>query len=200
MCTLLLTNNALYDIFMFMKHYYTGIGSRKAPRAILDDMTATGRHLAAIDYVLRSGGAPGSDTAFQIGCPPHMGHQEIYLPGDTFSGNSVNEDAGIYNVKKFDNYENARTIAAEFHPTWGGLSPYVKVLMTRNVYQVLGLDLETYSDFVACWTPDGSTGTTTKDTGGTGQAIRIADHYDIPIYNMLNEDDRKIVVEWGDWE
>jgi len=50
-------------------------------------------------------------------------------------------------------------------------------LQARNSHQVLGLDLNTPSDFVICWTKNG------KDQGGTFQTIRIARSYDIPIFN-----------------
>lgn len=50
-------------------------------------------------------------------------------------------------------------------------------LQARNSHQVLGLDLETPSEFIVCWTKNG------KSSGGTGQAIRIALDYGIPIFD-----------------
>lgn len=50
--------------------------------------------------------------------------------------------------------------------------------MLRNTYQVLGPDLKTHSEFVLCWTPSG------RGEGGTGQAIRIARAYHIPVYDL----------------
>lgn len=50
-------------------------------------------------------------------------------------------------------------------------------LQARNSYQILGLDLNTPSNFVICWTKNG------KGSGGTGQAIRIARAYNIPIFD-----------------
>lgn len=38
--------------------------------------------------------------------------------------------------------------------------------------------------FVLCWTPDGAERETTRDTGGTGQAIRIAVASGVPVVNM----------------
>lgn len=37
------------------------------------------------------------------------------------------------------------------------------------------------SSFVVCWTSDG------KDSGGTGQALRIARDRNIPVYNLYNK-------------
>jgi hypothetical protein len=56
-----------------------------------------------------------------------------------------------------------------------------KKLMARNMYQVLGQDLETPTSFIVCWTKDG------KASGGTGQALRVAKKYNIPIFNLYNE-------------
>jgi len=52
--------------------------------------------------------------------------------------------------------------------------------MIRNSHQIFGWDMLKESDFIICWTKDG------KFSGGTGQALRIADHYGIKIYNLYN--------------
>jgi hypothetical protein len=61
--------------------------------------------------------------------------------------------------------------------------PWAKKFHSRNVHQVLGRDLKTPSDFVICWTADGGF------SGGTGQALRIADDHGIPIFNMNVRED-----------
>ena len=60
--------------------------------------------------------------------------------------------------------------------------------MNRNYRQVRGLD-EPDSEFVICWTHDGT------DVGGTGQAIRIANHYGIPVFNMFDKNATEILRE-----
>lgn len=45
---------------------------------------------------------------------------------------------------------------------------------------MLGADLHSPSKFIVCWTRDGGA------TGGTGQALRIADHYEIPVFNLFD--------------
>ena len=54
--------------------------------------------------------------------------------------------------------------------------------MARNCHQVLGQDLKTPVDFIVCWTKDGG------ESGGTGQALRIARDLNIPVYNLYFED------------
>ena len=60
--------------------------------------------------------------------------------------------------------------------------------MARNVYQILGLDLNTPVDFVICWTPCGSQTDKQRSikTGGTGLAISLADSLGIKVYNLAN--------------
>ena len=64
---------------------------------------------------------------------------------------------------------------------------------TRNVYQVVGATLEDKSDLVICWTKDG------KRQGGTGQALRIADYLDIPIFDLAVCNEKQILdyVNYG---
>lgn len=153
---------------------YAGIGSREAPGDILALMTRIAAWLSARGYKLRSGGAPGSDTAFELGAGAA---KEIFLPWLGFNGRYD----GIVLAGEYET--EARAIAKRFHPAWGRCSPGARSLHTRNVPQVLGADLRTPSAFVACWTKDGGS------TGGTGQALRIADGYGIPIFNLHNPTD-----------
>lgn len=168
---------------------YAGIGARRIPGRILKfwDNNPTscfvrwGYWLAKLNITLRSGGADGSDHAFEVGCDQANGKKEIFLPWKCF--NSSNSD--LYYIPS-----EAYEIAADIYgPTWRFQSTAVKHLMARNMLQVMGLSLEDPSDFVLCWTPDGCTTqkSRTKETGGTGQAIAYANYMDIPIFNFFNE-------------
>lgn len=87
-----------------------------------------------------------------------------------------------------------------YHPNPEAITNNIHVwkLMARNVQQVLGVDLlQETSKFVVCWTPDGVErgNDTTKKTGGTGQAIRIASSYHVPVFNLKNPDSFAAVNE-----
>ena len=153
---------------------YAGIGSRKTPEAVQNKMFFIARILAKEGYILRSGGAEGADTAFEDGCDCEGGAKEIYLPWRAFNGNR-----SLLYTPSTDTYE----ISAKFHPTWQRLSQPVRKLMARNAHQVLGADCKSPVRGIICWTSDG------EASGGTGQAIRIAAHYHIPVYNLYNGED-----------
>lgn len=149
--------------------YYTGIGSRETPKEVIELFMRLGKYLATKGYILRSGGADGADLAFEQGCSEVFGKKEIYLPWNRFNGSHSN-----LVVSEGKAYE----IAAKYHPYWNSLKDGARKLQARNSHQVLGCDLNTPSSFIVCWTKNG------KGSGGTGQAIRIANSYNIPIYDV----------------
>lgn len=149
--------------------YYTGIGSRNTPPYILSVMASLAHRLPVFGFILRSGGAHGADQAFETGARMGEGKYDIYLPWPEFNNNPSQ-------LFKIDN--NAMDLAKTFHPAWDKCSGGARKLHARNGYQVMGPTLLSPSEFVICWTPEG------KGTGGTGQAIRIAEHFGIPVYDF----------------
>ena len=71
-----------------------------------------------------------------------------------------------------------------FTPPGSGLRQSVRSLHARNCHQVLGPDQASPARFVLCWTPDASLDGCGQDVGGTGQALRIAHHYGVPVFNI----------------
>lgn len=147
-----------------MRRIYSGVGSRKTPAAMLEKMRRIAVHLRDQGFMLRSGGADGADTAFEAGAGSA---KEIIVPWPDFN----NRPHGITPPDP----AAAMALAARHHPGWRNCSPAVRAIHARNVCIVLGPDLETPSDFVICWTADG------RASGGTGQAIRVARAYGIPV-------------------
>jgi hypothetical protein len=47
--------------------YYAGIGSRETPSDVCSQMTELAKQLDAENWILRSGGAKGADSAFENG-------------------------------------------------------------------------------------------------------------------------------------
>lgn len=163
---------------------YTGVGSRETPDDILRVMQSLAYKLAQQDWTLRSGGAEGADSAFASGAwdARLLGslapRPEIYLPWPKF-----NDIRGT--LSKLERpTDEAFSLAKQFHPAWDRLSKGGKMLHARNVHQVLGPDVTNPvpSRFLICWTPDAEGG------GGTGQAIRIAQHYEIPVFDLADND------------
>lgn len=155
---------------------YAGIGARSTPTEILCQMTYLGMMLGSLGWTLRSGGQrQGADQAFEDGCLSVMGKKEIYLPWDGFC--DKHHDGKEY-FNSVDDYIIERSL--EFHPNPRSLGEPAKKLMGRNSQITHGNNLGVPVDMVICWTPAG------KTVGGTGHAIRIAEHFRIPVFNLAN--------------
>lgn len=165
---------------------YTGIGSRSTPEPILKKMRACSKRLNELGFTLRSGGAKGADSAFE-----HWGGvgAEIYLPFDGFEGKHDNGYHFI-NAQFLLTYNQAMQMASEYHPNWIACNERARQMHTRNVYQVLGQSLDKPSLFLLCWTNGG------KVVGGSGQAMRIAKAYDVPIFNLYFDNALDKLGEW----
>lgn len=157
---------------------YAGIGSRSTPEWVCRRMTRIAARLRDYGYILRSGGAAGADESFERGAGLQ---KEIFLPWPGFRESvSLNREPSA----------DAMRIGELLHPNWRGLKSGARLLMARNSHQILGEDLRSPVDFVVCWTPDGCEGEASRTvrTGGTGQAIALADRWGIPVFNLARPD------------
>lgn len=170
---------------------FAGIGSRETPPDAYRLQKAVAWVLAELGYDLSSGGCPkgGDDACYKAYYRKpgvDLSRQRIYISWDGMEGFKHDPERGIYLPQKFDNYEQAQQIALETRGSWNGLGRGGIAHMTRNVYQILGDDLNSPVDFVLCWgIPVGNTSVV---KGGTGQATRLAVKHGIPIYNLYHKD------------
>jgi len=158
---------------------YTGVGSRRTPFEVMKLMTRIAYFLERRGYVLRSGGAVGADAAFEAGVSDGS-MKEVYLPWRGFNTRTSPYE-GVD--------EAALKMAESFHPAWDALSTGARELHARNCYQVLGRGLDDPSRFIVCWTSGG------RRVGGTAQALRVASHYGIPVFNLARDSDLSHVME-----
>ena len=174
-----------------MTRAYAGIGSRETPTVVLKQMSRIAARLWRRGYTLRSGGAAGADQAFERGASKEEKQSgvstpgfEIYLPWVGFNGRLLDSHYHLLDFPK------AAMIARRFHPAWYRLSVATQKLHARNAHQILGADLESPVAFVVCWTADGAETAreTSRETGGTGTAIRLASKRDIPVFNLQRPD------------
>jgi hypothetical protein len=177
------TANENDEIFAMLRRprIYAGIGSRETPANILTFMERVAAQLALRGWVMRTGLAPGADQAFYRGSVG-VGAVELYLPWPSFEAAAL-EEAPRQRVLQEPSSE-AYGLAERYHPAWERLRAGGRKLQARNSHQIFGEDLETPADLVICWTPDGSLDGVGRGVGGTGQALRIAHDYEIPVINL----------------
>lgn len=183
--------------------YYAGIGSREhaknresVPKKFMYLMQEIGFKLAEQGWILNSGGADGSDIAFQSGCEKycdlkHMAYaqkQQIFLPYDGFNSLKVRKDNGCIVLPTS---EVGIQYIKELHPAPASVlsKDQFTRLMCRNVHQVLGYDLKTPVKMVICYANNSifdENGNISDVEGGTGQAVRIAYKHHIPVFNLTH--------------
>lgn len=173
-----------------MSAFFTGVGSRNTPEPMLTWEQEVAKRLESMGYALRSGGAVGSDQAFQSGIvnPENM---EIYLPWPGFNDLQAHQP-GFYMPKEFNNYYYAVQIAAEVHPAWERLTGGARILHTRNVYQVLGQDLKSPSRLLLCWAPPSRQN---HVKGGTNTAVQLARRHHVPVINLFGASSFNVIWE-----
>jgi hypothetical protein len=161
---------------------YAGIGSRETPDNILKIMTQCAVLLAHDGFICSTGGAIGADQAFAQGSNVAGGTTHLHLPWKSYEEewvNSLEGDNRLYVLAKHDvdAYHSVET----YHPSYDKIQDKrgVIALHARN-YNIITKPERV--KFIICWTKDA------EYSGGTAQAMRIADDLDIPIYNLGNID------------
>lgn len=169
---------------------YAGAGSRDTPNDVLELMREFGQAAAKAGWVLRSGGAEGADIAFERGCDEAEGRKRIFYASES-DINETDNPNGHHGVAGMPRHLET---VDKYHPKPEALSGYVRRLMARNSAQVLGFDLDRPANLLVCWTPDGATtwAQTSRETGGTGQAIRIGSDYAVSIINLYWPESRHL--------
>ena len=148
---------------------FAGIGSRETPESVCKTMSDIAKRLCQDGWLVRSGGAGGADQAFERGADDVQGKKEIFLPWANFENNK----------SKFTGpTKQAMALGRRFHPKFDDLKQGAQKMHARNCHQMLGEKLDDLTDIVICYTDGG------KVKGGTGQALRIAEEFKVPVVNL----------------
>lgn len=165
--------------------FWTGIGSRSLPDGVADTMSIIAAQLERKGFTLHSGNADGADISFARGVDQNA---KIFLPWESFNAQYMSELPNHEYIVVDKSDTEAYDSVNEFHPRGSSLDNTSRAFMARNYRQVVGHGR--LSSFIICWTPNGDI------VGGTGQCLRIAHRYHIPIINLANEDDLEFACEY----
>jgi hypothetical protein len=177
---------------------YAGVGSRQTPPEALARIEALAGCLAREGWILRTGLSPGADQAFYEGALAAGGSAELYLPWPGFEEQAQRRGDAESARVLCSPTGAARRLAARFHPGWRRLAADDRDLLARDAHELLGADLCSPSRFLVCWTADGSRDGRGLYEDGTGQALRIACHHAIPVFNLARPDAlRELALDLG---
>lgn len=129
------------------------------------------------------------DIAFEAGFPNEL--KEIYQPWKDFNETPTNGISHIV-VRDKEILRIAEKAARKIHPHWHDLKKGARNMHTRNVFQVLGSNLNLKSDILICWAPP------INDTisGGTRTAYELAKRLNIPVFNLYDEETREYWISY----
>lgn len=170
----LLSSPALLEALIRSSSCYAGIGSRNAPSSALILISQIAAVLARQGLLLRSGGSPGADTAFEKGADSAYGKKEVFLPWKGFNGHSS---------PYFTPSLQAEVAASFCHPNWRACSAPARLLHARNCQQVYGENMSSAADFVLFWAPE-ERGIV---KGGMATAVTLARTMEIPTFNLSDD-------------
>lgn len=162
-----------------MAKIYAGVGSRNTPMPIQRMMRAIASKLYDEGWTLRTGGARGADDAFMGGA--QWNRRDIIRADDMLDLIDLNRDVYMKAWKDFQ----------EVHPNPAACKKQdIQHLQMRNGLILLGWEYDEPCKFVICWTPNAQV------IGGTGQTIRLANKYGIPVFNLANPEHYNRILHW----
>lgn len=157
-------------------------------------MTLVGEWCRRNGIYVRSGHADGADYAFEQGAQDHA---IVYMPWRGFGSDRPLLTKHVVYPKYASGYarQSAKQSVFKFHPRAHSLGDTAMRFMTRNYYQVMGSKTKKKPvNAIVCWTPNGS------GSGGTGQALRIGQYYDIPVLDLGHKFNCNLkihtIIEW----
>lgn len=159
---------------------YAGIGSRTITIDEAKAIQRVANKLAQLNYILYSGNAPGSDINFQIGSNNKC---VLFLPWKDFNTKEYDVTRSIDRCVVGDTKDGLKSVE-DFHPAPKSLSRAGRSLMCRNYHQVVGYQTYPSISFVICCANYTLVEDKMKVEGGTGQAVRIANSKNIPVFNI----------------
>lgn len=173
--------------------FWTGIGSRDISIEEEDIIFDLAYHLAAMDGVLRTGCASGSDERFEDGYAEAYSDgltfrsPELYIPWNNFMPNIQRpwKRNRAHPGALGDAWNDAMRLVAEIHPAHNRLSQGAYKLHARNMFQPLGYFLDKPSKFLLACSDSDKYG---DPKGGTRTAWMLAKRYDIPCFNIRGRD------------
>lgn len=162
---------------------YAGIGSRTITPRETAIIKKVAFELSKKDFILFSGNAVGSDIAFQIGS---QGKCVLFLPKQNYNNHQYNVNNSLDHYDLGDSELGKKAIS--LHPNKNSLGKYDIQYMCRNYHQVAGYAKYPPASLVICCATYTIVENKMQVSGGTGQAVRIANSKNIPIINIRDPD------------
>lgn len=173
--------------------WYTGVGSRRAPLAIVKRCTALAILLQKLGLSLRTGDAVGCDSAFRLGAGGAVrrataGLIELEAPNGTLAHVFKPCDEIGWRL-------TALRACLDYGEDFARRPISHRQLLLRNMPQVVGKTGDDPSDFLIYWSPVSHAEMIDRSVdrgGGTRYAVRRAHLSDVPCFHLSEKTDEQI--------
>jgi hypothetical protein len=164
---------------------YVGIGSRNAPRNIVNTMYQLSVRFAELNYTLRTLNNSEVDKAFQDGSIAGNGDFSVHVPWIDSSQEK--------NPLHFPPTSDAFAHCDRMDPCFERYHPQTQAIKARLANLLFGLDTEIKADFIVCWSPDGAEDIhqLTKSTGEIHGVLELKPTFTMPVFNFAKPDAMK---------
>lgn len=166
---------------------YVGMGEQKIPKDYRNIVIEIAKELSDRGFIMRSGGSKGTETFFEKGTK--FRNREIYLPWNGFNEKECNSIGNYLCTDKLsrDLVNQAEELIAPHHSHWDKLNGTHKRLYIKQVFQLLGRNLDSPTNFVLYY--GNESGGVIKNNALIG--IKLAKRLMIPTFNLA---DRKTLM------
>lgn len=175
-----------------MTKIVAGIGTRHPPTddADLNETMRVFCYFAVkMGWHLRSGAAIGMDSWFER---LWDNNKEIFIAKERISGKRHGYDGA--NFIEGPQEVAAFNIMKHIHPKGSKLKGIAKAMHTRNIFQILGEDLNTPADLIVYYAKFDDEGA--EITGGTRTAVVLGKQRGINEFNLILPDERTRLLEY----
>ena len=154
---------------------YAVVGNRDFPMELMPRLTSIIKKLDSLGYTARTGSMKGLDTSVE----DLTTNVELQLPWKNFNDKES---------KTTFSSPEIISIAKYFQPGFDELKLPIKGFLAKNVRVLLGSKGISRAIFLLCHSEDGveTARQVTSRTASVGHAIKVADKFNIPVFNLQN--------------
>ncbi len=155
---------------------YAVVGNKEFPTDLIPKLTSIVKKLDSLGYTARTGSMKGLDVCVE----EITTNVELQLPWKNFNNK---ESKNTYSSPEI------LAIAKSLQPGFDELALPIKGFLAKNVRVLLGGKGISRAIFLLCHSEDGadSARQVTSRTASVGHAIKVADKFNIPVFNLKND-------------
>ncbi|SNX48816.1 hypothetical protein VTH8203_02453 [Vibrio thalassae] len=138
-------------------------------------------------FIQRNGGNSVDDWFRQGALKYQANSVQLCLPWDGYNDHEIGDGNAV------GNRQIAMAVTSRYLKGFRAINPHQKMIISRNVFLILGFDLKHHAEFIVCYTKCGTKSFKGLKNLSQQLCLKLAASYNIPVINLGNPDDMAIV-------